>query len=60
MQDSLKEKFDASECEIWDVELQWNNNRKGVLDARITSDLLVKVERGWGGTEVLDCTVSAQ
>ena len=43
MQDTLEENFGAFECEIGDVEVQWNNIRKGVADT--TSDLLVKVER---------------
>jgi hypothetical protein len=56
VQDTLK-KFDAFECEIWDVELQWNNNKKCVIDT--TRNLLVKVERGGGGKKAVDCTGSA-
>jgi len=43
VQDALEEKFGAFECEIGDVEVQWNNKEKGAVDT--TSDLLVKVER---------------
>ena len=46
MQTTLEEKFGQFECEIWDVELQWDNIEKGVVD--IKSDLLVEVERGGG------------
>ena len=38
MQDTLEERFGAFECEIVDVEVQWNNIKKGVVDT--TSDLL--------------------
>lgn len=49
MHDILEEKFGAFECEIGDVELQWNNIKKSVVDT--TSDLLLKVERGGWGQE---------
>ena len=44
MQDALQDKFCAFECESGDVEMQWNNIKKGSVNT--TSDLLVKVD--WG------------
>ena len=44
VQDALQDKFCAFECESGDVEMQWNNIKKGSVNT--TSDLLVKVD--WG------------
>jgi hypothetical protein len=55
VQDTLEEKFGQFECEIWDVELQWDNIKKGMVDT--TSDLLVKVESG--SKKAVDFTRSA-
>jgi hypothetical protein len=41
--DSLEEKLGAIKCESGNVEVQWNNIKKCVLDTR--SDLVGKVER---------------
>jgi hypothetical protein len=41
--DSLEEKFGAIKCESGNVEVQWNNIKKCVLDTK--SDLVGKVER---------------
>jgi hypothetical protein len=56
MQDTLEEKFCAFECEIGDVELQWNNIKENVVDT--ASDLLVKVDSG--NKKTVDCTGSAR
>ena len=43
MQGALEEIFGAIECECGNVEVQWNNVKKCVLDTR--SDLVGKVDR---------------
>ena len=42
MQDALEEKLGAIECESGNVEMQWNNIKKCVLDT--TTDLVGEVE----------------
>ena len=42
MQDALEEKLGAIECESGNVEMQWNNIKKCVLDT--TTDVVGEVE----------------
>lgn len=42
MQDTLEGKLDGTECESRNVEVQWNNIKKCVLDTM--SDLIGKVD----------------
>jgi hypothetical protein len=44
VQDTAEEDLGAFECERGDVDLQWNNMKRSVVDA--TSDLLVEVHSG--------------
>jgi len=43
VQDNLEEKLGANECDIGNVEVQWNNIKECVLDT--ISDLVGKVEK---------------
>jgi hypothetical protein len=43
VQDTLEEKLGAIQCDSWNVEVQWNNIKKCVLDT--ISDLVRKVQK---------------